>query len=148
MRSIVPISILAFAAACSPGGGSDTTPPDADVGGQGGSEALVGPLWVLDSLPGTTALTGNGGREPDLRFGGDGNAGGFTGCNSAGGPYHVAGDSIHIGPLAMTLMACEQGMELEQAYGAALDRAVRFARSDSTLQLFDSAGLVARFHAQ
>jgi heat shock protein HslJ len=140
--------MLVLAAACSPGGGSDTTPPDADVGGQAGAESLVGPLWVLDSLPGTATLAGSGGRAPDLRFGADGNAGGFTGCNSAGGPYHVTGDSIRIGPLAMTMMACDQGMELEQAYAGALDRAIRFARTDSTLQLYDSAGLAARFRVQ
>ena len=42
----------------------------------------------------------------------------------------------------------EDGMDVERALGAALDRVVRFARRDSTLELFDSAGLVARFRSR
>ncbi len=151
MRLPLPV-LLAFVAACTPSGGSDTNPPDATERPPSqtpmGDTTLVGPLWVLDSLPGVASIAGNGGRMPDLRFGADGNAGGFSGCNSMGGPYTIAGDSLDFGPLAMTMMACEDGMDVERALGAALDRVVRFARRDSTLELFDSAGLVARFRSR
>jgi heat shock protein HslJ len=48
----------------------------------------------------------------------------------------------------MTMMACDEGMEVERALGTALERAVRFARRDSTLELFDANGLAARFRAR
>lgn len=151
MRSSLPL-LLVTLAACTPSGGSDTTPPDATerppAQSPMGDTTLVGPLWVLDSLPGVASIAGNGGRMPDLRFGADGNAGGFSGCNSMGGPYAIAGDSLDFGPLAMTMMACEEGMEVERALGAALDRVVRFARRDSTLELFDTTGLAARLRAR
>lgn len=148
-----PVLLLMISlAGCAQGGGSDTTPPDGNAGPPTqtpmGDTTLAGPLWILDSLPGTPDIAGNGGRMPDLRFGADGNAGGFSGCNSLGGSYTIAGDSLRFGPMRMTLMACEDGMEVERAYAAALERTVRFARRDSTLELFDSEGLVARFRAQ
>jgi heat shock protein HslJ len=139
-------------AACTPSGSSDTTPPDATAGpptqSPMGDTTLAGPVWVLDSLPGIASIAGSGGRMPELRFGADGNAGGFSGCNSMGGPYTVSGDSLTFGPLAMTMMACDEGMEVERAFGAALERVVRFARRDSTLELFDANGLAARFRAR
>ena len=139
--------LVTFLAACAQGGGSDTTPPETDTAPTG-SAALVGPLWVLESLPGTPNVSGNGGRKPDLRFSADGNAGGFSGCNSMGGPYTVSRDSLRLGPLAMTMMACQNGMEVERAYAAALDRVVRFERHGTTLDLFGPTGLVARLTAQ
>ena len=33
----------------------------------------------------------------------------------------MAGDSIRLGPLVMTRMACAEGMELETAFAAALE---------------------------
>ncbi|HEX6089914.1 MAG TPA: META domain-containing protein [Gemmatimonadales bacterium] len=146
MRIRLPLFVILLAA-CAQGGGSDTTPPDADAA-PAGTAALVGPLWVLQSLPGTPNIAGNGGRRPDLRFSPDGNAGGYSGCNSMGGPFAVSGDSLRLGPLAMTMMACTDGMEVERAYASALERVIRFERRDSTLDLFDAAGLVARFRAQ
>lgn len=146
MRLHLPI-LAALLGACAQGGGSDTTPPDADAAPTGNA-ALVGPTWVLQSLPGTANIAGNGGRMPDLRFADDGNAGGFSGCNSLGGPYTVSRDSLRIGPLAMTMMACPDGMEVERAYASALDRVVRFERQDATLDLFDASGLVARFRVR
>ena len=144
--------LLLLAIACTPSGSSDPAPPDAIAGPPTqtpmGDTALAGPLWVLDSLPGLANIAGNSGRMPDLRFGADGNAGGFSGCNSMGGPYTISGDSLDFGPLAMTMMACEEGMDVERAFGAALDRVVRFARRDSTLELFDATGLAARFRAR
>ena len=146
MRLQLPILVILLGA-CAQGGGSDTTPPDADAAPPGNG-ALVGPTWVLQSLPGTSNIAGNGGRMPDLRFADDGNAGGFSGCNSMGGPYTVRGDSLQFGPLAMTMMACTDGMEVERAYASALDRVVRFERRDAILDLFDASGLVARFRAR
>ena len=148
MRLPIPL-LLIILSACTQGGGSDTMPPEANDGpASRDTLSLVGPLWVLDSLPGTSNIAGNGGRMPDLRFAEDGNAGGFSGCNSMGGPYTVAGDSLGFGPMVMTMMACQDGMEVERAYAEALEKVVRFERRDATLELFDGAGLVARFQAR
>lgn len=141
------LSLLVILAACTPGGGNDTTPPDPDAA-RPESPALVGPIWVLTELPGATSLQGNGGRAPDLRFTDDGNVGGFAGCNSMGGPYTVAGDSLHLGPLAMTLMACDQGMDVERAYADALESVTGFRRQGQVLELLAGERTVARFEAR
>ena len=54
----------------------------------------------------------------------EGSASGFGGCNTFTGAYELDGDSISIGPLAGTLMACElQKMAVEGAYMPALEAA-------------------------
>ena len=46
----------------------------------------------------------------------DGSASGSGGCNNFSGPYEVDGDSLTIGPLAGTMMACEEAkMAVEAA---------------------------------
>lgn len=85
------------------------------------------------------------GRPATLRFD-SGRASGFAGCNQFGGPYALEGtDVIRLGPLAMTKMACDGGMELEQRYKRALEAAVRYRIEDGTLVLFDVLGPAARF---
>ena len=144
---MVPLSLLILLAACTSSGGSDDTPPAPDTASPEPS-GLVGPIWVLTELPGSSSLQGNGGRAPDLRFTDDGNVGGFAGCNSMGGPYAVAGDSLHLGPLAMTLMACDQGMDVERAYSGALESVTGFRRQGQVLELLAGERVVARFEAR
>jgi heat shock protein HslJ len=70
----------------------------------------------------------------------DGQIGGNSGVNSYGGPYSVGmGDSITLGPLAMTEMAGpEPAMRAEQAYHALLAEVGFYVvSSDGTLTLFD-----------
>lgn len=144
---LISLSLLVLLAACTTSGGSDNTPPAPDAASPE-SSGLVGPTWVLTELPGTTSLQGNGGRAPDLRFTDDGNVGGFAGCNSMGGPYAAAGDSLHLGPLAMTLMACDQGMDVERAYAGALDAVTGFRRQGPVLELLAGDRMVARFETR
>jgi heat shock protein HslJ len=59
---------------------------------------------------------------PTLTFSdADNKVSGFAGCNRLAGTYEAKGDSLRIGPLALTRMACPSGMELETKFGAALD---------------------------
>jgi heat shock protein HslJ len=52
----------------------------------------------------------------------DGTASGFGGCNQYSGSYELDGDSLSIGPVAATMMACEEPkMAVEQAYVPALE---------------------------
>ena len=47
----------------------------------------------------------------------DGSASGFGGCNTFSGDYELDGDSITIGPIASTMMACEEAKSAaESAY--------------------------------
>ena len=78
----------------------------------------------------------------------DGNASGFGGCNTFRGGYEVDGDSIAIGPLAATLMACEEPkMAAEGAYLPALEAADGWAIEDGELVLTTDGEETLRFSA-
>jgi putative lipoprotein len=102
----------------------------------GEASALEGTSWILgDTVPGTEvkALFENG------------RVSGSAGCNSYSGTYvitTVAGvNKIRIGPLASTMMMCEEAvMEQEQAYQAALQSARSYAVEENILTLFHADG--------
>jgi len=82
-------------------------------GALAGSE-FEGTSWVLVSYGSIPVLPNT---QPSLNFE-DGTAGGNSSCNHFGGEYQVRGNTIILGNLAWTLMACvDDGvMEQEQAY--------------------------------
>jgi heat shock protein HslJ len=93
------------------------------TGYNNGKQAVVGVLAG-------TALTAD--------FGKDGNLSGNSGCNTYNGGYKVNGDQITIGPLASSMMACEEPagvMEQEAQYLAALQSAATYQIEGSVLQL-------------
>ena len=101
--------LLALAAALLAGGcgGDDDGPP------------LEGTEWALAS-----GVDVPDDADPPTLLLEEGNASGFGGCNTFTGGYELDGDSISIGPLAGTLMACElQKMAVEGAYMPALEAA-------------------------
>ena len=101
--------LLALAAALLAGGcgGDDDGPP------------LEGTEWALAS-----GVDVPEDADPPTLLLEEGNASGFGGCNTFTGGYELDGDSISIGPLAGTLMACElQKMTVEGAYMPALEAA-------------------------
>lgn len=76
----------------------------------------------------------------------EGNASGFGGCNTFRGGYELDGDSISIGPLAGTLMACEvQKMAVEGAYMPALEVADAWAIDGDELVLSSGGEETLRF---
>ena len=107
---------------------------------------LTGGEWSLVMLDGQPAPTGAGDRPATLVFTpGTNRVGGFAGCNRAGGTYVLKGDSIRFSPMAMTRMACDKGMDLEQRYAAMVDDARTWRQRADTLELLGSAGtLIAR----
>ena len=108
--------------------------------------AVAGVDWQLIELNAKTAPAGAGGRRVTLRFDADSaRVGGFAGCNRFGASYTIAGDSLRFGPLAMTMMACTEGMPLESALTAALTATRRYELTSTQLKLFGPAGAVARF---
>jgi heat shock protein HslJ len=111
--------------------------------------SVSGVEWELVELDGKTPPTGAGGRRAAMRFDADtSRVGGFSGCNRFGGSYTITGDSLRFGPIAMTRMACTQGMELEAALSSALQATRRYELSTTQLKLFGPSGPVARFSRQ
>ena len=71
-------------------------------------------------------------------FGKDGTVSGKAGCNNFSGDYKTNGNQITIGPLASTMMACDQPagvMEQEAQYLAALQSAATYQIEGNVLEL-------------
>jgi heat shock protein HslJ len=136
------VALLLLLAAC----GADATPGSAPGDGEGGGGAgdpLANTQWTLVSMgaPGAeTAVTAD--RALTLEFQPGGQMGGNGGCNSFGGSYQVAGNTITFGEIVSTLMACaDQAVTAqEQQYLAALQGAERFEVTGDTLVIFYSGG--------
>ena len=107
--------------------------------------ALAGTSWSLVEIGGVTAPTGAGGRPATLNFTDSVRAGGFSGCNRAGGDYTLRGDSLRFGALIMTKMACDAGMDLERSYAEALEATRRYRVDHDVLDLIGESGIVAKF---
>ena len=110
---------------------------------------LVGTTWRLTELEGKPAPLGQDGKAATLELAAEGKrATGFAGCNRMTGSYELTGDSLRIGPLALTRMACEKGMDLENQYVNALQRTRGCRQSAEKLELLDASGTLARLEAQ
>jgi heat shock protein HslJ len=76
-----------------------------------------------------------------VQFGADGSVSGNAGCNSFAGGYTLKGNTIKIGPLASTLMACPDAeMYAEAQFLAKLQGAQKVSQDCGTLVLTGSAG--------
>ncbi len=109
------------------------------AGGCGGDDEVDGP-----PLEGTEWTLASGVDVPDdaapTLLLEEENASGFGGCNTFTGGYALDGDSISIGPLAGTLMACEEPkMAVEGAYIPALEAADAWSIAGDEL-VFSSGG--------
>ena len=107
---------------------------------------LRGREWRLLAFGDRPAPLGGGGKPATLSFDlPDGRAGGFAGCNGFSSSYTIAGDSLSFGRAVATLMACTEGMELENRYLEALQAVRRYSIEDSMLVLWGADRVVARF---
>jgi heat shock protein HslJ len=132
-------AIALVAAACSTTGGGSSSAPS----GSSGTTAtpLDGTHWTLTSFgSGGTSTAVPAGIVVDARFAG-GTIAGSSGCNVYSGPVTLSGQSMTVGALATTQMACPgpQG-ETETAYLAALAKAATFTATADALTIFDAAG--------
>jgi heat shock protein HslJ len=100
----------------------------------GGSEVgLTEVNWSLTSLNGQPLVPGT---YINADFDDGGNVGGTNGCNRYNGPYQAGGNSISIGPLMSTMMACPDiVMKQEQVYMTALQSANTFEIKGDVLEL-------------
>jgi len=106
---------------------------------------LSGPRWTATAVNnGQGAVVGVvAGTELTAYFGSDNQVGGSAGCNTYFGPYKaLRGDSIRIGPLNSTMMACESAdvTAQEAAYLVALQNSTTYTINATTLELRDGSG--------
>jgi len=129
--------------------GGDTAPGSRGVGDTVGVP-LEGTTWTLVALEAGPIPVQDDERAPTLFL--DANerrAYGSGGCNRFGGNYRRDGGRLELGPLVSTRMACATGMEVEQAYFAALERVRSWRVTGRRLELYDADGeRVARFEAR
>jgi heat shock protein HslJ len=134
--AVATLAIALVAAAC---GSTAATPSPLPSG----PLDLNGTTWLLlkyVSPDGTTA-TVPGAVTPTIEFV-DRTASGSGGCNTFSSPYQLEGDKLEMGPIATTMIACEEPiLGVETAYFAALDVVNRAAILDNgELQLWDDTG--------
>ncbi|MVU77958.1 META domain-containing protein [Nocardia sp. ET3-3] len=91
-RVWVLLALAAVAAGCSSSGGESGTP----------AAALMGHTYVSTAVSGT-AIPGGG--PLTLTFA-DGRISATSGCNTATGPVDLQGNTLQVGEMAATLMAC------------------------------------------
>ena len=103
--------------------------------------------WTLAALGDSTNVLGAGDRPVTMEIKTDSlHVAGSAGCNRYSGKFTMRADSIDFGPLVSTKMACPGWpMELETRFLSALDDAVTYAVSDSTLIFTGRSGLITRF---
>jgi heat shock protein HslJ len=111
-----------------------------------GRVALEGPRWTLIELNGDPLAGQERGRLPYIHLdGGTTRFDGFGGCNRIGGVYTTKGDSLNIGPLISTQMACpDPQMELEHAFTRALGACRNWKIEGEVLSLSTHGRVVAR----
>jgi len=74
-----------------------------------------------------------------VQFRSGGELAGQGGCNRFFGRYKIEGETIEIGPIGATRMACPEPVMAEEAsFLAALEAAKTFARERTSLVLFDA----------
>ena len=125
--SLPVVLALALTAGC--GGDSDAT--------ESSAASLEGPLWVLAAgidIDGWEAVA------PTATFQ-DGAVAGSSGCNRYNAPYTVDGDTLELGAVASTKMACPPPADaVEQAYLAALETVTGWRIDGEELVLVDGDG--------
>ncbi len=123
----VALALLLSADTCNTGTTGGATP----------GNDLVG-TWELAELNGAALEMPEGKEQPYLTFDSLAqNVNGYAGCNRVFGPVHVSSDSIGFAGLAATRMYCTETQHVEDAFMAALNRAVGYAVKDGRLTLLD-----------
>lgn len=123
-------------------------------GGAKPANPLAGTSWQLqeyaDPSQGEGMATVSAAAVPTLEFGQDGAVHGSGGCNNFHGTYTTTEDTLSFGPLATTMMYCEQEgiMEQESTFLSQLEGAASFSIDGGQLHLLNEAGsLIALFNA-
>jgi heat shock protein HslJ len=111
------------------------------------ASSFEGPTWRLTAV-GCKGVTGFATDPVTARFEA-GRVSGFSGCNRFTGGYTLDGDSVVVGPLAGTMMACsDPQMAIEKTFLSGLTGALRKAISGDRLTLTSASGDVLAFQVQ
>ena len=111
---------------------------------------LVATTWVLTAYGDPNNLTtAQAGVMTTAVFSADGTLSGSGGCNQYSAGYNLQENQIGIGLPVSTTMACESGMEQEQAYLTILQTAASYRLGLGALDIMTSDGSsMLRFSAQ
>jgi len=114
---------------------AETTPP------------LENTYWALTKVGDTVVPESHSPRRAHFILNSEAHrVGGSGGCNGILGKYELEGDSLTFKGVAMTRMACKQGMETEQAFLTALNQVGSWKITGRKLELLDGEGrTVAEF---
>jgi uncharacterized lipoprotein YbaY/heat shock protein HslJ len=106
--------------------------------------------WKLTRLLGKPVILADGQREPNLTFRTEQNRlTGSTGCNNLVGSYRFKGNDMTLSGIAVTRMACLQGMEVETEFFTALGKVQKYRILGQHLELYDANNnMLARFAAR
>lgn len=107
---------------------------------------VAGREWALVSGPGQPAPLGASGLPATIRFDATvARASGYAGCNRYSAPVALRGDSLRIGPVALTRMACANDPGLEPWFVYSLERVHRAERVGDVLILVGERDARLRF---
>jgi len=108
---------------------------------------IVGTQWILSTVDGKQLSRREQGSDIQLTLDG-GTVSGFGGCNRFKGSYELAGNRLTIGNLAVTMMVCASGGDLESGFLSALGKLQEVRVAGRTLLGYDQGGaLVVSFAA-
>ena len=110
---------------------------------------LENTYWKLVRLGDRPVTVADHRREPHLRLVPEGmQVQGFGGCNRFFGGYELDGKTLRFNKMAMTRMACIDGMDQEQAFLKALEATIRWKILGEHLELYGAKGdFLARFES-
>ena len=102
---------------------------------------LQGTRWKLVRVGDLVIEVSDPERQPHLILQAEhAQLGGYGGCNRLSGGYELEGDRLRFGAQATTMRACVDGMDIEAAFHAALEKVRSFTIEGQRLDLLDGAG--------
>lgn len=105
--------------------------------------ALEDTYWQLAQLGDAPVTLAPGQRAPHIVLrSADHRVSGYAGCNRMMGGYSVDGAKLGFTQLAGTMMACAQGMDIEQGLHAGLAKVTNWKIEGERLDLLDAGGAV------
>ena len=122
--------------------------PGSNAGMQAPAAPLADTYWKLVEVDGKPVAFRDEKRQAHLVFTADGGkVAGSGGCNRLTGAYTVNQGKIAFGPIAMTHMACMEGMEIEAAFLKALGATETYTITGSVLKFMAGGRVLAVFQA-
>jgi len=111
--------------------------------------SLVGPVWLLRAFGEESMVYYDEATTPvTMIFGADGSVSGQSGCNNFAGSHEDDGSNLTFGPLASTLMMCdEDAMTVEQTFLGALQGTNAYTINGNMLEIVYGGGVLS-FEAQ